>query len=418
MAPIKLANVWGVPALLGLTTVANAAMVPLVPFMLATRLGWPLWLVGCYSFAVMSVTMLANQRMSAIVDASQRKSLLCLVCAIFQVVGALATIGALNGAIWLLPLTILGLGVGGAVAPVYYTLGRLIAQTEHREPAAVNSILRVITSAAWVAGPALGFAVVGTQGITAAFGMVAAITAIGGVAVLVSSRWLDNASVTREATAKPSTDDVRSSSKRRQALPHVAAFAVVFLFSLAHISTANSLPLFLVQRFDVPESATGLVLGLKAAVEMITILAAPLLARRFSSRAILTIASIGALVSYGSYLFGQGHGVGWALFASVCAGAYYGLFAVTALTWMQSLPGMQLGRSTGFYMNGIYAGVLVGAPLSGVVASFDLGLITLLSVAASALALGALWFPANAPHRASVADSPRATKHKQETANG
>lgn len=415
MAPVKLANTWGVPALLGFAMLANAAMVPLVPFMLATRLGWPLWLVGGYSFAVMSVTMLANQRMSAIVDASQRKSLLCLVCAVFQVVGALATIGALSGAIWLLPLTILGLSVGGAVAPVYYTLGRLIADSEHRDPTTVNSILRVITSAAWVAGPALGFAVVGTQGITAAFGMVAAITALGGVAVLASSRWLDNASTRHATAAKPSTEGARSTSVRRLALPHAAAFAVVFLFSLAHISTANSLALFLVQRFDVPESATGLVLGLKAAVEMITILAAPLLARRFSSRAILTIASVGALITYGSYLFGQGHGVGWALIASVCAGAYYGLFAVTALTWMQSLPGLQLGRSTGSYMNGIYAGVLIGAPLSGFVASFDLGWIAVLSGAASALALGALWFPANAPARASVADGPRAVKHEQGT---
>ncbi|MDN5725272.1 MAG: hypothetical protein L0G99_04980, partial [Propionibacteriales bacterium] len=206
--------------------------------------------------------------------------------------------------------------------------------------------------------------------------------------------WLDR------GAAAPTTDsptnaqessapaEIEGSSVRRHLMPHGTAFVVVVLFSLAHISTTTSLPLLLVREFDVPESATGLFLGLKAAVEMIAILATPLLAKRFSSAAVLTIAGLGALIAYGSYLFGSG--LGWALFAAVCEGAYYGLFAVTALTWMQSIAGLQLGRSTGSYMNAIYAGVLVGAPLSGLVASVNLGWIAGLSLLAALLALGAL----------------------------
>ncbi|KTR41667.1 hypothetical protein NS263_04105 [Curtobacterium oceanosedimentum] len=375
---------------------ANAAMVPLVPFTLATRLGWPLWLVGGYSFAVMAVTMLVNHRLSSIVDAARRKSLLCLMCAVFQIVGALAAIGALNGALLLLPLTIIGTAVGGAVAPIYYTLGRLLAGADGRSTAAVNSMLRVITSAAWVAGPAIGFAVAGSRGIAMAFFFVASVSALGAAAVLLSAKWLDEAAglAWAETAGKPSAS---SSSRFREMLPHLAAFLVVFLFSLAHIATATSLPLFLLRRFDVPESATGLFLGLKAGVEMVVILLTPLVAKRVSSRTILTIAASGALVAYASYLFGQG--VGWAFFAAVIEGAYYGLFAVTALSWVQSLAGMRLGQSTGFYMNGIYAGVLIGAPLSGVVASFNLGWIAALSAIAALLALAALRLPINAGAR-------------------
>ena len=312
--------------------------------------------------------------------------------------GAIAAVGALNGVLWLLILTVMGMAIGGAVAPIYYTLGRLLADSRGRSSSTVNSLLRVITSGAWVAGPALGFAVAGTYGITTAFLVVAAISAVGAMAVLAASKWLDLAAEQAESSSGSAASAAIADSRRSfRAFQNLAAFSVVFLFSLAHISTATSLALLLVRRFDIPESATGLFLGLKAGVEMVAILLTPLVAKRLSSRAVLTLAGFGALVAYSSYLFG--HGTGWALFASVWEGAYYGFFAVTALTWIQSLAGMRLGQSTGFYMNGIYAGVLIGAPLSGVVASFDLSWIAGLSLLAALLAIAALRLPADAPAR-------------------
>jgi SET family sugar efflux transporter-like MFS transporter len=381
------ADSWGVPVLLGLAMMANAAMVPLVPYALATRLGWPLWLVGIYSFAVMVVTMVVNHRFSSIVDTTKRRSLLCLVCGAMQVVAALAAMGALNGAVWLLVLAVLGTAAGGAAAPIYYTLGRLIAQTEGRDSGAVNSVLRVVTSAAWVAGPAISFAVVGAYGISTAFVVIAAMAGVGAVVVIFAASWLDERS-TRVPPASTSAGRTSLPGLAERILPHLSAFAVVFLFSFAHIATATSLPLLLVRHFAVPESATGLVLGLKAAVEMAAILATPYLMRRWGARATLTAAGVGAAAAYGSYLLGSG----WAgaVVGSVAEGAYYGIFAATALTWVQSLPGMRLGRATGFYMNGIYAGVLIGAPVSGIVASFNLvgiAALSLMAAVGAALAL-------------------------------
>jgi SET family sugar efflux transporter-like MFS transporter len=381
---MKRVDSWGVPVLLGLAMLANAAMVPLVPYALATRLGWPLWLVGAYSFAVMVVTMTVNQRFSSIVDTAKRRSILCLVCGAFQVAGALAAMAALNGAVWLLVLAVLGTAVGGAAAPIYYTLGRLITQADCRDSSTVNSVLRVVTSAAWVVGPAISFAVVGSGGITAAFVVIATMAGVGAVVVLIAASWLDERSA--RGSQSPPADPAAGSGSALpgfadRVLPHLSAFVVVFLFSFAHISTATSLPLLLVRRFSVPESATGLLLGLKAAMEMVTILATPLLMRRWGARMTLTVAGAGALVAYGSYLLGSG--LTGALIGSVAEGAYYGVFAATALTWVQSLPGMRLGRATGFYMNGIYAGVLIGAPVSGIVASYNLGGIAALSLIAA-----------------------------------
>ncbi len=370
--------------------VANAAMVPLVPYALATRLGWPLWVVGAYSFAVMVVTMTVNHRLSSIVDTMKRRSILCLVCGVFQVAGALAALGALNGTVGLLAIAILGTAVGGAAAPIYYTLGRLIAQSGGRDPSTVNSVLRVVTSAAWVVGPAVSFAGVGSRGITAAFSTIAAMAGLGAIVVLIAGSWLDERSGHESQTMPVAAPAADTSTRQRLAgiLPHLSAFTVVFLFSFAHIATATSLPLLLVRNFSVPESATGLILGLKAATEMVTILATAVLMRRWGARITLTVAGIGALIAYSCYLLGSG----WAgaIIGSVCEGAYYGIFAATALTWIQSLPGMRLGRATGFYMNGIYAGVLIGAPVSGIVASYNLAGIVALSLTAALIASVAL----------------------------
>lgn len=383
-------DLWGIPALLALAMLSNASMVPLVPFALATRLGWPLWLVGLYSFAVMATTMIVNRRFSALVDSAKRRSFLLLLCGLFQVVGALAGIGALNGIVPLLALTAVGTAIGGAAAPIYYTVGRLITQEAGHSPASINSILRVVTSAAWVAGPAIGFAIAGSLGISAAFVGVAVMAGAGAAAVLVASSWLDAQAqrAAEQAEAKHAQNDASRGTGPTGSYLQIATFLVVFLFSLSHIATATSLPLLLVRRFSVPESAAGLLLALKAATEMVVILLTPVLARRWGPVSLLTIAGGGAIIAYSSYLFGSS--LGWAVFAAVCEGAYYGIFAVTALTWVQSLPGMRLGRSTGFYMNGIYAGVLIGAPLSGVVASINLGWIaglSLLSAVAAAVVL-------------------------------
>lgn len=386
---VQRADKWGVPALLGLAMLANAAMVPLVPYALATRLGWPMWLVGAYSFAVMVVTMLVNHRLSGIVDTAKRRSILCLICGVAQAGAALAAMGVVNDLLGLLVLAIAGTAVGGAAAPIYYTLGRLISEAEHRDSNTVNSVLRVVTSAAWVAGPAISFAIAGSQGIVFAFAVIAGMAGLGAIVVLIASPWLDTR--TRHepepaATTAAGDDDVAASGLARRVKPYLPAFVVVFLFSFAHIATATSLPLLLVRHFSVAESATGLFLGLKAMIEMVAILSTPMLMRRWGSRVTLTTAGVGALGAYGCYLLGSWTGWGGALIGSVFEGAYYGVFAATALTWVQSLSGMRLGRATGFYMNGIYAGVLIGAPVSGFVATFNLAGIVVLSLFA---ALGA-----------------------------
>ena len=120
--------------------------------------------------------------------------------------------------------------------------------------------------------------------------------------------------------------------------------------------------------------------------------AVPLAARPPQTKAALAGCSLVALAAYGVYLAANGWALG--VLGSVLEGGYYGLFAAVGLTWMQSLSPSRVGWTTGMYMTGIYAGTLLGSPLSGVVAHFWLPGITVLSMVAAitALVIG-LWKP-------------------------
>jgi SET family sugar efflux transporter-like MFS transporter len=372
-----------VPPVLALAVMANSAMVPLMPYLLATRMGWELWQVGLCSFAVTAITILLNRRASALVDRGTSAVLLCAVGGAAQVVAGAAAIGALQDPAFLV-LVVPALAAGGATVPVFYAMGRRAAVAASRDVTKSNSALRLATSAGWVIGPAGSFALMGSANAEMALGAVSAAALVALVVLLSLRRRLEVGSADAPGgAARKEVDrtDVPDPHVRRRVR---AAVALVFLLSFAHIATTTSLPLLLETHAGVPESGIGTVIAIKAAVEMAAILLAPGVLARCSPRIALLLCSSMAVVAYATYLVADGWAV--AAFASVLEGGYYGLFAAVGLSWVQSLSPERIGWTTGAYMTGIYTGVLLASPVSGLVASAWLPGITVLSMAAAGIA--------------------------------
>ncbi|KZC93988.1 MFS transporter [Clavibacter tessellarius] len=371
------------PPLLASAVVANSAMVPLLPYLLATRMGWQLWEVGLYSFAVTAITILLNRRASALVDRGTSAVLLCAVGGAAQVVAGVAAIGALRDPVFLV-LVVPALATGGATVPVFYAMGRRAAVAAGRDLTRSNSALRLATSAGWVLGPAGSFALVGSANAETSLVAVSA-SALVALALLLSARRCLEVGPTDgpgPAARKETSRSVAPGLPVRRRVR--AAVALVFLLSFAHIATTTSLPLLLEAHAAVPESGIGSVIAIKAAVEMVAILLAPEVLARCSPRVALLLCSSMAVIAYGTYLLADG----WALaaLASVLEGGYYGLFAAVGLSWVQSFSPERVGWTTGAYMTGIYAGVLLASPVSGLVASAWLPGITVLSMVAAGTA--------------------------------
>jgi SET family sugar efflux transporter-like MFS transporter len=347
---------------LALAVLANSAMVPLMQYLLATRMGWELWQVGLCSFAVTAITILLNRRASALVDRGTSAVLLCAVGGAAQVVAGAAAIRALHDPAFL------DLVVPALAADVTRS----------------NSALRLATSAGWVIGPAGSFALMGSANAETALGAVSAAAVIALVVLLSTRHRLQAGSAdasgraARKEAPRPDAPDLPVRRRVR------AAVALVFLLSFAHIATTTSLPLLLEAHAGVPESGIGSVIAIKAAVEMAAILLAPGVLARCSPRIALLLCTSMAVVAYATYLVADGWAV--AAFASVLEGGYYGLFAAVGLTWVQSFSPERVGWTTGAYMTGIYTGVLLASPVSGLVASAWLPGITVLSMAAAGIA--------------------------------
>lgn len=368
-----------VATVLFISVVANAALVPLMPYLLATRAGWPLWQVGMCSASVTAVTIVVNTITSRLVDRGVSLLLICAIGGTSQALAGLFAGLALLGPAGLVPLVIT-LGAGGSVVPVFYAMGRQVGETSGADPARVNAELRVSTSAGWIVGPGLSFWVLGRSSDIAALGLVAALGVTGVVALLLvrstvrSPRGPDAHPPPAEAVDEFSGANVKLR----------VAVVVVALFSFTHIVTTTSLALLMVEAKGVAEPAAGWVLGFKSAVEMGAILLSRRFLARFSATRILQVCAGIAVVAYLLYFLLSG----WAVLVPAgVEGFYYGLFAAVGLTWVQSIDERRVGRTTGAYMTGIYTGALLGSPISGVVASQTVPAIALVSAGSAMAAL-------------------------------
>lgn len=370
-----------VPVVLLVAVTANAAMVPLMPYLLATRVGWPLWQVGLYSFAVTAVTIVLNRLASTQVDRGRSLVGMCVLGVIAQTAAPLFAIVALDHRV-VLALVVPCLAAGGAIVPVFYAMGRRAAGSARADPGRQNSLLRVATSGGWVLGPAVSFALLGKFGDAVSLALVCGLALVGLAFLGATGRRLRHTAYASRSPSGTPDDDAETATNRGQVR---AGVALVFMFSFMHIVTTTSLALLLVRHTGVPESGTGLVLATKAIVEMAAILVSPWLQNRWGARRSLTIAAVVAVVAYGAYLLSQGWVLG--IVGAMLEGAYYGLFAAVGLTWIQSLAPERIGWATGSYMSGIYAGVLLGSPISGLVAGIWLPGITVLSMSVGLLAM-------------------------------
>lgn len=370
-----------VPGLLVLAVLANSAVVPLVPYLLATRSGWSLWQVGLYSFAVTGTTILLNRRAARLVDRGTSPALLCALGGLAQAGAGVVAVIAL-GHPALLVVVVPLLAAGGATVPVFYAMGRRAADHAGIDAARNNSALRAATSAGWMVGPAASFAVLGRWSADPALFGTSAVALLG-VAVLAAVHRALRTEPEVASVPSAGEEEVEPDAGGRRAMRR--ATAVVLVLSFAHVVTTGSLALLLVRRAGIPESGTGLVLGTKAAVELVAIVLAPTVLRHLGLRRTLIACAVVAMLAYGAYLLADG----WvpALAGAALEGAYYGAFAAVGLTWVQSLSPHRVGYATGAYMTGIYAGVLLGAPVSGAIATLWLPGITVASFLAAALVL-------------------------------
>ncbi|GAB7051648.1 sugar efflux transporter [Catenuloplanes indicus] len=258
-----------------------------------------------------------------------------------------------------------------------------LARVEPGRSAMAISTLRMLYSAAWVGGPPIAAVIHSAGGFRYVYLLAAAAFAI---AMLVALAWLAEPPPVPSA-APPSAGPDSLSPAGPDALPVEAPGAVrtrpnapgwVLAVTVAGFTLLQTpltlgiqaLPLFVTQDLNGATSASGLILGLCAALEIPLMLGSGALATRLPLRGLILGGAVLGTAYYG--LAGLATEV-WMLLAGQLLNAGY-IAAVTGLgiSYVQDMLPREPGRATTLYSNTYTIGAMLAGPLFGVAQTFGI----------------------------------------------
>ncbi|MDR7274964.1 MFS transporter [Catenuloplanes atrovinosus] len=255
-----------------------------------------------------------------------------------------------------------------------------LARADAGRSALAISTLRMLYSAAWVAGPPVAAVVQSAYGFEYVYLLAAAAFA---AALLVALAWLAEPPPVPDdgphtpPTAAPAPEALPPDPARRPAA-HGNAPGWVLAVTIAGFTLLQTpltlgiqaLPLFVTQDLHGSGSASGLILGLCAALEIPLMLGSGALATRLPLRALI----LGGAVLGAAYyaLAGLATDV-WMLLAGQILNAGY-IAAVTGLgiSYVQNMLPREPGRATTLYSNTYTIGAMLAGPLFGIAQTFGI----------------------------------------------
>ncbi|MHA7775614.1 MFS transporter [Roseibium sp. M-1] len=333
-----------------------SALVPMMSYFIVEGLGAAPWQVGLYTGLAMPLTLAANRWTGERLDHGfpVRRMMLISVCAYAAVTLVLTQVTSLLMLI-LLVAPLMGLNNTGPAT--IFTFGRLYAEREGLDIARYNSWLRMTVSLAWMIGPAVSFSLVATSGFTTAY-----LSAFG-IGVCYLLLWYMIVPADFRSMRERKTSGARDPINWRLAVAGATCLGFVVTNSLF----VSVMPLFFVKETGLPGATPGLALSVKCLLEVFVIFGSVRLAERIGTRQVLMLAACLAAVSM--VLFAQVTALWQVLAVAVLEGAYYGLFAGVAISFVQSFAPDRPGRATAVYMNSLLLGGMIGSVSMGFIAS-------------------------------------------------
>ncbi len=239
----------------------------------------------------------------------------------------------------------------------------------------VISMLRMLVSMSWVAGPPLAALLVAVSGFTGLFGVVAGCYVL---VTLVVSRLPEP----RVEQHKPATGHT---PPRRRVVLAVAAF--VLIQGAGSLGIMN-LPLFIAGDMGGSAADAGLVLGLCAALEIPLMVAFGAMAVRFSQHTLVLVGMTVAIAYHG--VMAMTTTIGQVAAAQVLNAVVIAAVMGVGISYFQSLDPGRPGAVTALFGNTTVAGTMIAGPLVGIAAKIGYRDAYLMTITMSALGLLAL----------------------------
>ncbi|WP_016956213.1 sugar efflux transporter [Catenovulum agarivorans] len=340
-----------------LTGLVGSFVNPLMSLFLVQDLNAQPIYIGLYTVSVTLSGLAISQWLGQKADAglSARKMYIFAVLAMAIGLAIYANVSSF----WLVLLAgIAFVAVGNAAIPQMLTISRQWAnQTDKVDVGQFNANLRAAISFAWIAGPAIGFALASAFGFFASFYM-AAICAV--VAAIFAYKFIPDIS--------------KSNQNNKAEKPQAAGLAFwllgisVTLGSVANILYSSSMPLYVIRELGFAEYTPGVFMGLVACLEIPVMLYSSKLAKSIGKTRLIAIAYLVAMSFYIGVYFAEHV---WQFIGLQFINAiFYGLFAGLSLTLLQEELPQRIGFTSAFYSNAIKVGMMLGSTLTGFIGQF------------------------------------------------
>ncbi|MFE1834061.1 sugar efflux transporter [Streptomyces sviceus] len=346
----------GLVANTGLIGLSGAMMSTSGSLFLAEEIGVGPMLIGLFFLGRGVLGVLSGLAFGALSDRIGNRRILLALCTLLSAVGTFAYV-VVRDYYLLFAFGAVFFALGSACFPQLLAYTREFAENRSLDATFFNSLLRALTSLAWVVGPPIGFLLIDSQG----FGvMYLAVTMMYVLAGVLCLRLLPNGpaptAVQPAVVGSPFAGLGRSSWTMLVATVLLLAVNSVYQIDIA---------LFVTEQLAYGTSFTGLLLGLTSALEIPVMMYLGARAERIGKRRLVTYAAGCATLFFGALPLAESR---LALLALQVLNAFFMAVVLTIpVTILQEAMPDRVGVASSLFTGAFQVGVMLGGATAGAV---------------------------------------------------
>ncbi|MGO4743177.1 MFS transporter [Serratia quinivorans] len=338
--------------------IAGALQIPTLSLFLTTEVQVTSLWVGFFYAVNAGVGIIVSFLLAKKSDRQRDRRHLILICYLLAAGNCL--LFAFNrNYLTLITAGVLLTAIANTAIPQLFALAREYGEEASQNVAMFSAVMRAQLSLAWVFGPPLAFMLVVNYGFTAMF-----IFAAGIFLLVTLLAWWILPEVVRNTAGNEITAQQKTPFDKDVGLLFVAS---VLMWTCSAMYLID-VPLYITAELGLPQSLTGWIMGVAAAIEIPIMILAGRYVNRLGKRLMMSAAMVAGMVFYAGMLwFSSPAGL---LFLQVFNAIFIGIIATIGMLYFQDLMPDRAGMATTLFTNSISTGVILAGILQGILTEY------------------------------------------------
>ncbi|MDW5500670.1 MFS transporter [Pseudomonas lundensis] len=338
--------------------IAGALQIPTLSLFLTTEVRVTSLWVGFFYAVNAGVGIIVSFLLAKKSDRQRDRRHLILICYLLAAGNCL--LFAFNrNYLTLITAGVLLTAIANTAIPQLFALAREYGERSSQNVAMFSAIMRAQLSLAWVFGPPLAFMLVVNYGFTAMFIFAA------GIFLLVSLlAWWILPEVARPVMGNEIAIQQKTVFDKDVSLLFLAS---VLMWTCSAMYLID-VPLYITAELGLPQSLTGWMMGVAAAIEIPIMILVGRYVNRVGKRLMMAGAMVAGIVFYAGMLWLTS--AGGLLALQLFNAIFIGIIATVGMLYFQDLMPDRAGMATTLFTNSISTGVILAGILQGILTEY------------------------------------------------